>query len=115
MSIQIRYNINMFKKILLLITILFLWTIPSTVKAEGIVPVICSMKEYNYCKDIKKIIEYTPEYEPVKIYGHGHYNTIIEHTPEYEPVKIYGHGHYNTIIEYTPEYEPVKIYALIKY
>ena len=86
----------------LFIIFVFLFMASSTAFADGIVPVICSMKEFNYCKDIKKIIEYTPE---------GYYN--------HEPVKIYGHGTYNTIREYTPEgyrnHEPVKIYALIKY
>ena len=125
MSIQIRYNINMFKKILLIIAILFLWTIPSTAKAEGFVPVICSIDEFDYCKNIKKIIEYTLEayysHEPVKIYSRVN-NTIKEYTPDgyynHVPVKIYSRVD-NTIKEYTPNgyynHEPIKIYILIKY
>ena len=59
----------MFKKILLLITILFLWTIPSTVKAEGIVPVICLMEKFNYCKDIDKIEVFDIKNNWVEVYN----------------------------------------------
>ena len=57
MWFQIRYNINMLKK--LFIIFVFLFMASSTAFADGIVPVICSMKEFNYCKDIKYIRQYT--------------------------------------------------------
>ena len=71
----------------------------STAFADGIVSVICSMEEFNYCKDTCRIKEYTPD---------GYYN--------HEPVKIYVRVH-NTIKEYTPNgyynHEPTKIFQLI--
>ena len=112
----------MLKKLFIIFALLFMAS--STAFADGIVPVICSMGKFNYCKDIKKIIEYTPEgyhkYEAYKIYTYAN-NTVLEYTPEgynkYEAYKIYTYAN-NTIIEYTPEgyhkYEAYKIFRLYK-
>ena len=92
----------MLKKLFIIFTLLFMAS--STAFADGIVPVICFMEEFNYCKDIKKIIEYSYDaYKnndfPNKVYQKNQFGTIKEYSYDaYKnsdlPSKVYKIFHY---------------------
>ena len=102
------YNINMFKKILFLLVLIF-WMLPTAANAEGIIPVMMLFDDNDYSEIREYLISAENSEILIKRYEKGYFG-ITEYSLDYNPakaVKRYEKGPLG-ITEYSLDYHPAK-------
>ena len=96
----------MFKKFLFLLALIF-WMIPTNAYADGIIPVICLLEEFDFCSNMRTIREYNIINESdilVKTFEKGNFGITEYSLEKTSPIAIkrYEKGNFG-ITEYSLE------------